>query len=137
MMVPAISLMALLLLAAEPATENRWRPPAEAEPPHGREAGQSAAPGIGPGFCAAFADPDYRGTTLRVRDGQPLEWVGRAWDNRISSIACAPGCRFFGWQHMNYGGPRAVFSGSVGRVGHVFDERISAARVVCSPSRNP
>jgi len=129
-----IGLTLALVLATEPVAagpDGRWRPPGEPEPLRSRAAGQSGAPAVGPGSCAAFADPDYRGAALRVQDGRPLEWVGRAWDNRLSSVACAPGCRLIAYQHINYGGARATFSGAFARLGEVFDDRISAARVVC------
>lgn len=122
------------LLVTEPIAAGpggRWGAPAEPEPLQRREAGQGAAPAVSAGSCTAFADPDYGGSALRVQDGQPLEWVGRSWDNRLSSVACAPGCRFIAYQHINYGGPRASFDGAFARLGEVFDNRISAARVVC------
>ena len=122
-----------LILAAMLIAEGsggRWRAPAEPEPPRGREAGHMPAVSVEAGTCAAFADADYHGAALRLRDGQALEWVGRAWDNRISSVACAPGCRLIGYHHINYGGARANFA-TVESVGPVFDDRISAARVLC------
>lgn len=117
--------------ATAPAAGGRWGAPAEPAPLERRAAGQGPAAAAAPGTCTAFADPDFGGAALSVRDGQPLEWVGRAWDNRLSSVACAPGCRFLAFQHINYGGPRASFAGAFARLGEVFDNRISAARVTC------
>jgi len=124
-------LILAMLLVTEPVAGGRWGAPAEPEPLRRRDAGQQAPPPVSAGSCTAFADPDYGGAALRVQDGQPLEWVGRAWDNRLSSVACAPGCRFLAYQHINFGGPRASFGGAFARLGEVFDNRISAARVTC------
>lgn len=128
-------MLAMLLVsepvASEPVVGGRWGAPAEPAPLQRRAAGQGPMSAVSAGSCTAFADPDFGGAALPIRDGQPLEWVGRTWDNRLSSVACAPGCRFIAYQHINYGGPRASFAGAFARLGEVFDNRISAARVTC------
>lgn len=102
-------------------------------PAHGDEA-HAAVPGPEIGFrgCAYFENAGFAGRRGDVREGANVEWIGRAWDNRISSVACASGCRLIGYEHVNYGGARRNFTGAVADAGAGWDDKISALRVACA-----
>lgn len=119
-------------------------PPAQAERDgHGARPATSAEPAIpGPEIafqgCAYFEDAGFRGRRVDVRENSTLEWIGAAWNDRISSVACHAGCRLIGYEHINFGGARRNFVGAVAEAGAGWDNRISALRVVCTaPSPAP
>lgn len=101
------------------------RPPAPAAP---------AVPGPGIAFqgCAYFEDTGFAGRRADVRENSAIEWIGTAWNDRISSVACHAGCRLIGYEHINFGGARRNFTGAAPEVGPGWDNRISALRVVCA-----
>lgn len=124
---------ALAMTDGPPAPGNqsaRWRPWTGYEP--AAEPGEGLVPAnIAPRTCAAFEDENYNGRRLDAPDGAALEYVGRGWNDRISSVACAPGCRLIAYQTIVFGGARANFTGSRPSLGPVWNDRISALRVVC------
>ncbi|MDQ8757827.1 peptidase inhibitor family I36 protein [Sphingosinicella sp. LHD-64] len=135
--VGVLSGAALLLSPSLAADPPRKAPPAhDTRGPHpGRDIVQEAAvPGPEIGFrgCAYFADAGFAGQRADVQDGASVEWLGRAWDNRISSVACASGCRLIGYENINYGGARRNFTGAVADAGAGWNDRVSALRVVCA-----
>ena len=93
------------------------------------------APGPAIGFqgCAWFEHADFGGRRGEARAGGHLNWVGPAWNDRISSVACHEGCRLIGSEDINYTGARRTFHGNVATLGAGWNDRISALRVVCSP----
>lgn len=117
--------------AASPSgNEARWRPWTGYEP--AAQPGEGAMPnGLAARTCVAFEDENYRGRRLEAPDGAAMEWVGRQWNDRISSLACAPGCRLIAYQTIVYGGARANFTGARPALGPVWNDRISALRVIC------
>ena len=124
---------AAFAMAEEPAAstaESRWRPWTGYEPE--AEPGEGAGPaGIPPRACLAFDEAAYNGRRLEVHSGVAFEYVGAGWNDRISSIACAPGCRLIAYQTIVFGGARASFTGARPRLGPGWDDRISALRVAC------
>jgi len=94
------------------------------------EAGEP--PEIGYRGCAYFEAPDYRGRRADVRADSTIEWVGADWDNRISSLACASGCRLLAYDQINFGGARRSYSGAARALGEDWSGRISALRVICA-----
>lgn len=115
-------------------------PPAKAQAGHGAHTGDGHAaaaetvPGPDIGFrgCAYFETAGFAGRRVDVREGASVEWIGPEWNDRISSVACAGGCRLIGYEHVNYGGARRNFSGAVAEAGAGWDDKISALRVVCT-----
>jgi len=112
------------------ASDSRWRPWTGYEPAAEPAEGQAPA-GLGPRSCAAFENENYGGRRLDAPDGAAMEWVGRQWNDRISSVACAPGCRLIAYQTIVFGGARANFTGARPALGPVWNDRISALRVAC------
>ena len=118
-------------------------PPAKARSGHSEHAtpagaGHTPSEPVVPGpdidfrGCAYFETAGFAGRRADVREGASVEWVGSAWNDRISSVACASGCRLIGYEHVNYGGARRNFTGAVANAGAGWDDRISALRVVCT-----
>lgn len=113
-----------------PVADSRWRPWVDYEP--ATEPGDGVVPaGIPARSCVAFDDETYSGRRLEARDGVAYEYVGARWNDRISSIACAPGCRLIAYQTIVFGGARASFTGARPQLGPVWNDRISALRVAC------
>lgn len=95
---------------------------------------QLAVPGPEIGFrgCAYFENDGFAGRRVDVREGTSVEWIGAPWNDRISSIACAGGCRLIGYENINFGGARRNFTGAVTEAGAGWDNKISALRVICA-----
>lgn len=112
-------------------------PPARAgHDSHGTTHTAPAAPAIpGPDIafegCVYFEDAGFAGRRVDVRGNSAVEWIGAAWNDRISSVACRAGCRLIGYEHINFGGARRSFTGAVADAGPDWNDRISALRVVC------
>lgn len=96
------------------------------------QAGDVAPPEIGFRGCAYFEDARFGGRRGEAREGAYIEWLGAVWNDRISSVACAPGCRLIGYETINYGGARRNFAGAVADLGSTWGDRISALRVTCA-----
>ena len=118
----------------------RWHDnqgPAAHAAPHGSGAGHGAdhgadhGPEIGFRGCAYFDGTGFAGRRGEIRDGATIEWLGRAWNDRISSTACHPGCRLVGYVDVNFVGARRNLSGAVADLGAGWNDRISALRAVC------
>ena len=90
------------------------------------------APAVSYRGCAAFVETGYRGRRTDVAADSAIEWLGRAGDNRISSVACASGCRLLAYEHINFGGARRSFGGATADVGAAWNDRISAVRAICA-----
>jgi hypothetical protein len=76
---------------------------------HGHDHGPRPVPQEG--LCAtAYASADYSRPRLQIYDGTRISdlttvrmhHTGSSWDNQISSIRVEPGCKFVGYQYLNY-----------------------------------
>jgi len=136
----AIGLVVGAALAAPLIAADGPKAPKQRPAPHGASHGslaQSPEPSVpGPEIafrgCAYFENAGFAGRRADMRAGESAEWVGAAWDNRISSVACASNCRMIGYADTDYGGGRRNFTGAVADVGTAWNDRVSAARVVCT-----
>lgn len=132
-------------LASDPPAAAHGQPSGhDSHASSGGHQGQSgpaiAGPEIGFRGCAYFEDANFQGRRADVTEGTYVEWIGPQWNDRISSIACASGCRLIGYENINYGGSRRNFTGAVAEVGTAWNEKISSLRAVClaeSPHSNP
>lgn len=111
--------------------DTRWRPWTGYEPPAEPSRDGPAPPAIAEHSCVAFENDNYGGRRLEAHDGAAYEYVGRPWNDRISSLACAPGCRLIAYQTIVFGGARANFTGARPALGPIWNDRISALRVSC------
>ncbi len=124
---------AALAVAGDPpaaSQDSRWRPWTGYEPAPQPSEGPTPAD-LAAGTCAAYENENFDGRRLVAREGAAMEWVGRAWNDRISSVACAPGCRLIAYQTIVFGGARANFTGARPTLGPVWNDRISALRMSC------
>lgn len=101
--------------------------PVPAQPGRGRDGA--------PRICTYFEHADFQGRRGRAGEGQVVAWVGREWNDLISSIECHPDCALEGFEHIDYGGERRRFPGRTPFVGPAWNDRISALRVICRPER--
>ena len=120
--------------------EGRWNsanvhqgnePASHGNAAHHDDAAHPAGPEIAFRGCAYFENANFTGRRGELRENASAEWVGSAWNDRISSVACHPGCRLVGYVDINYGGQRRNFSGAVADLGAGWNDRISALRSVC------
>lgn len=95
----------------------------------------AAGPAIGFQGCTWFEHANFGGRRGEARHGTRLNWVGAAWNDRISSVACHEDCRLIGSEDINYTGARRTFHGNVAAFGPDWNDRISALRVVCLGGR--
>lgn len=79
--------------------------------------------------CVLHEHFDFGGAQLSLRDGASARLFPGFWNDRASSISCAPGCSITVWEH-DFRGARESYAGRVGRLGYMND-RISSARVSC------
>jgi hypothetical protein len=94
--------------------------------PWGRGPGRGDAQG-----CTYYADASFAGERAEVGDGAEIRWVGDRWNDRISSVSCAPRCTLTAYEHIDYGGASTRFSGEGRFVGPQWNDRISSLRVSC------
>lgn len=83
--------------------------------------------------CTYYWDSHFRGERVRARSGEENPSIGSHWNDKISSVACDPGCGFEAWEHVRYAGARTVFTGQARTVPNFWNDRISAYRVLCRP----
>jgi len=96
-------------------------------------AGAQYRPYGGPQFygCVAFEHRDFDGAQFPIRGNANIRFVGNFWNDRISSLACAPGCELISFEHANFAGRSQSWSGSVPFVGRRWNDRISSIIVQC------
>jgi hypothetical protein len=87
----------------------------------------------GPRFhgCVAFEHADFAGGQLPIRANSSIGYLSGFWNDRISSLACAPECEITTFEHANFGGRRQTWAGSVPFVGRGWNDRISSMVVEC------
>lgn len=111
----ALSVAALAPLPAQP-----WR----GGPDRGRGGG-----------CTYYSDANYQGMRASLGDGGEIASIGPAWNDRLSSVQCDPGCALETFDHVNFAGARERFRGDVPFVGPGWNDRASALRVQCGRER--
>ena len=87
----------------------------------------------GPRFygCIAFEHADFGGAQLPVQANSSIGFLPGFWNDRISSLTCAPGCEITTFEHANFRGRRQTWGGSVPFVGREWNDRISSIAVQC------
>lgn len=95
-----------------------------------------------PYVCVAWDHANFGGAYLYFRGNVTLDqydtsqadadWVERSgWNDRISSIWLAPGCRIIVWEHTIGRGSHTSFRSSTPYVGDRWNDRISSASCIC------
>src|SRR5262245_11165643 len=80
--------------------------------------------------CVAFEHANFGGAQLPI-EANSVGYLSRFWNDRISSLACAPGCEITTFEHANWAGRRQTWAGSVPFVGRGWNDRISSMVVEC------
>jgi hypothetical protein len=89
--------------------------------------------------CIYYKHIDFGGESRSIPLGIGRKYVGDAWNDEISSIACASRCRLQVWEHRDYVGESRSFANGYATqyVGDAWNDRISSMKVFCDmPSRN-
>jgi len=87
-------------------------------------------PSRGRSACTFYEHAQFAGRSEEAGEG-PLDFVGPAWNDQISSLECRPGCAVTVFADANHTGPSQRFEGRVGFVGPFWNDRISAWRIAC------
>ena len=87
---------------------------------------RNSAPG-----CYYYADANFSGARSSIAEGESSEWVGDNWNDRISSLSCTQGCSLVAFEHIDFGGERARYTGDIPLLGSKWNDRISSLRVRC------
>lgn len=90
--------------------------------------GPAAAQPVG---CALYEHANFRGQRVVLEDGAQAPRFGRFWNDRVSSVRVADGCRLEVFEHWDYRGFSVAYDGAVGYVGPRMNDRFSAARCEC------
>jgi Beta/Gamma crystallin len=99
----------------------------------GPEMSQSGGPYAPPETCIYYEHENFKGEIRNIALGVTRRYVGDHWNDRISSVSCAPRCRLQVWEHRDFIGASKSFGdrGATAYVGDDWNDRISSARVVC------
>jgi hypothetical protein len=81
--------------------------------------------------CVYYEHANFTGRQEVVADGEAIPSIGAAWNDRISSIRCRPGCSATGFEHVDFRGGHQTFEGETRFVGAFWNDRISALRAQC------
>lgn len=102
------------------------------------EIGDSGGPDVPPESCLYFEHIDYGGASNSIPLGVRRKYVGDAWNDRISSIACWHRCRLEVSEHRDFAGATRSFAAGFAHqyVGDEWNDRISSMTVICDqPSK--
>ena len=81
--------------------------------------------------CYYYEHDSFKGNRRDIPFGVRRKYVGDTWNDKISSIACSPGCGLSAWDHRDFGGASKTFNGAYVYVGDAWNDRISSVEVVC------
>lgn len=101
-----------------------WRVTCEGRGRYGGRPGRAAS------VCTFYEHAQFAGRREEAGAG-PVEFVGQAWNDQISSLECRPGCSVTVFADANFAGQSQRFEGRVGFVGPHWNDRISAWQISC------
>ena len=93
--------------------------------------GTSGGPDVTFKGCYYYEHAEFKGERRDIPFGIRRNYVGDHWNDKISSIACAPGCGLRAYEHRDFGGAKRMFNGNTLYVGDSWNDQISSAEVVC------
>lgn len=82
--------------------------------------------------CFYYEHSDFNGAWEEIPLGVRRRYVGDAWNDQISSIACSPGCALVVWEDRDFGGASERFAGNIMYVGDSWNDDISSMEPVCN-----
>ncbi|MFO1183276.1 MAG: peptidase inhibitor family I36 protein [Bauldia sp.] len=88
-------------------------------------------PVYAPAGCVYYEHRDFGGQSFALNGPSSRNYVGDYWNDKISSIACSPGCYVTVWEHAYFGGRSWRVGGRVPWVGAGWNDRISSLSQSC------
>src|SRR5262245_485920 len=90
--------------------------------------------GISPVYsaCTVYHDVNYGGRSAVLGGGAAWNYIGDAFNDKVSSIRLTRGCTFTAFEHKEFGGRSRVFSANTTFVGADWNDRISSAKCSCA-----
>lgn len=88
-----------------------------------------------PAACVIYEDARFGGDSYGFSETGQSSRYSRSWDDRVSSVRVAPGCRLTLWEDPNFRGSAITFEGEVSFVGREWNDRASSSRCECDPRR--
>ena len=97
------------------------------------ELGTNGGPPQPPYTCTYFEHINFGGASQSLALGTLRRYVGDAWNDEISSIACDPRCAFVAYEHRDFDGATKIFADgyNTSYVGDDWNDRISSAELFC------
>lgn len=90
-----------------------------------------ASAALAAGTCATLYEDINFGGDRREVDADNLSWIGRPWNDQVSSMEVRHGCVLNVYEHANFGGAHETLLGSVPWVGDWWNDRISSYTCTC------
>ncbi|MEO1329837.1 MAG: hypothetical protein AAFW46_09245 [Pseudomonadota bacterium] len=81
--------------------------------------------------CLMYEDAEFRGRFGAFEPGDAVPRFGPFWNDRVSSVQVADGCRLRMFEHWDFGGQEVQFETDAAFVGRRFNDQFSAARCEC------
>ncbi|MBI1386046.1 MAG: hypothetical protein GC150_14165 [Rhizobiales bacterium] len=81
--------------------------------------------------CVVYDARSFRGRALPLRANQSVGNLGRAWDDRLASVAIAPGCRLVTYEDPEFNGDRRTFSQDAPFMEGYWERRVSSLQCLC------
>lgn len=83
--------------------------------------------------CTMYLHDDFRGDRFSVYANSQVSFVGNIWNDQVSSVSVANGCRLVAYYHANFQKPVNTFgSGNTGYVGNTWNDQISSVKCTCN-----
>jgi hypothetical protein len=81
--------------------------------------------------CTVYEHADFRGRSRTIDANQSVPWLGRGWNDIISSVRTSRNCTLRVYEHRDLGGRSAEFQ-TTSFVGRGWNDRISALECECT-----
>lgn len=81
--------------------------------------------------CIYYEHSEFRGANMAIKQGVITYYVGGAWNDKISSIACHPSCSVMVYEHRDFQGASDLFGDWTHYVGGKWNDRASSLVAVC------
>ena len=93
--------------------------------------GTTGGPNVPFKGCYYYEHDGFKGERREIPFGVRRNYVGDHWNDKISSIACSPGCSLRVWEHRDFKGASRVFQPNTLYVGDSWNDEISSLEPVC------
>lgn len=83
------------------------------------------------GSCTLYEHAGFAGARIEVRADDAMSAMRPGWNDRVSSLQCAPDCEVVAFEHNDYGGEARTLRGATPNLGTDWNDRISSLRISC------